>query len=151
MSLAGAVEVFKLMNIGGLIATVVVVAVAGYIWGSGCGPVTASRNYGNETWYGAVELPAPTEAPAVAPHDEQAEAANARADELDAQTPPNPHRGAIGNPHAGAAVGDAPTAPPIPEGAVVPEAHPPAPGAAAAGGELVAPTPTDPAAAPAGH
>lgn len=49
-------EIFKYLNAGGIAAVVVIGLVTGVMYGSGCGPIVHSDNYGDEHLSGAPVL-----------------------------------------------------------------------------------------------
>ncbi len=69
-------EIFKFLNMGGIAGVVVIGAVVGVMYGSGCGPIRNSNNYGEERLWGTPVLEAHPEAAAAVGHDDHADEAH---------------------------------------------------------------------------
>lgn len=69
-------EIFKYLNLGGIAGVVVIGAVVGFMWGTGCGPIKSSSNYGEATLMGTPVLEAHPEIAGEAVEAAPAEAAH---------------------------------------------------------------------------
>lgn len=68
-------EIFKFLNVGGVLAVVVIAAVVGFMYGTGCGPVVPSSSWGETRITGAPVLEDhPEEVVAEEPHAAEAAA-----------------------------------------------------------------------------
>lgn len=60
-----AIEIFKFMNLGGVLSVVLIGAVVGFMYATGCGPVVHSTSWGDPDLLGR---PAMQDHPEEAPH-----------------------------------------------------------------------------------